>query len=90
MTPVDEMAACKGELFKKLMRVDALSDFAGMMRAGASIEARRAAQPGLPDDARRDLLASVRFCHDFADEAEAALTAFRAAATAQGEGGFRQ
>ena len=89
MNAMGSYATVKEKLFQKLGRVDALKDFADMMVCKAMAAAWEASAIGTPDDVRRDFLATVRFCHQLADEAEAALTAQKAEATAGSEGGFR-
>ena len=89
MNAMGSYATVKEKLFQKLGRVDALKDFADMMVCKAMAAAWEASAIGTPDDVRRDFLATVRFCHQLADEAESALTAQKAAATAEREGGFR-
>lgn len=89
MNEIGGYAAAKEQLFTKLGRVDALNDFADMMICKAMAAAWQASAIGTPDDVRRDFLATVRFCHQLADEAKAALTAQKAEATARSEGGFR-
>ena len=58
-------------------------------RAKAEFAAYACSQIGAPDDFRRDMLATIRFCHGFADKAEEALSAQRAAASARSAGGFQ-
>lgn len=89
MNAMGDYVALKEQLFAKLGRIDALKDFADMMICKAMAAAWQASAIGTPDEVRRDFLATVRFCHQLADEAEAALTAQKAAATAGSEGGFR-
>ena len=67
-----------------------IETFIAFLRGKAEVAAYDCSQIGVPEEMRRDLMATIRFCHSFADKAETALNAQKAAATADGEGGFRQ
>ena len=87
MTDV-QLAAMQAEVFEG-MGMRALERFAAFLRGKAEAAAYACSQIGAPEDFRRDCLATIRFCHGFADKAEEALAAQKAAATAKGAGGFQ-
>ncbi len=84
-----ELTALRERIFRD-MGAGCLERFVAFLRKKAEVASYECSQIGAPDDFRRDMLATIRFCHSFADEAETALNAQRAAATAQSGEGFRQ
>lgn len=88
MTTNVQLAELQARMFGG-MGSRALEDFVVFLRAKAEMAAYECSQIGAPEEFRRDCLATIRFCHGFADKAEEALSAQKAAATARGAGGFQ-
>jgi len=68
------------------MGASALEKLVVFLRGKAELAAYVCSQIGAPEDVRRDMLATIRFCHGFADKAEEALSALKEAATSGARG----
>lgn len=79
-----------GNVFGVLMRAGAMDDFRKAIQLYIDDLARQIADPNMTGQPRMDQVrGELRFCYLLADNAEKALNAQKAAATAQGAGGFQ-
>lgn len=83
-----ELAELQAAAFSALGQ-GGLKSLVAFLRKKAELAAYECSQIGAPEDFRRDCMATIRFCHGFADKAEEALNARRAEATERREGGFQ-